>query len=305
MSNENQQPTPEVEQKPSSDKVSPFLSSPLPQGTPQGQQQSLQQGLASTPTGGSVPKYNLPRGANTGNVGATTHFGYQTVSSDEKAQKVAEVFHSVASKYDIMNDLMSFGIHRLWKRFAINMSGVRRGQHVLDIAGGTGDLAKVFSREVGPQGHVVLSDINESMLNVGRDRLIDAGCTNVDFVLANAETLEPFADNSFDLVTISFGLRNVTDKDAALQAMYRVLKPGGRLLVLEFSKPVFEPFSKLPMMGKLVANDSESYKYLAESIRMHPDQRTLKGMMENAGFQSCDYHNLTGGIVAVHRGFKL
>ncbi|MGS5404071.1 bifunctional demethylmenaquinone methyltransferase/2-methoxy-6-polyprenyl-1,4-benzoquinol methylase UbiE [Acinetobacter junii] len=314
MSNENQQPTPEVEQKPSSDKVSPFLSSPLPQGTPQGQQQSLQQGLAFPPTGGSVPKYNLPRGANTGNVGATTHFGYQTVSSDEKAQKVAEVFHSVASKYDIMNDLMSFGIHRLWKRFAINMSGVRRGQHVLDIAGGTGDLAKVFSREVGPQGHVVLSDINESMLNVGRDRLIDAGCTNVDFVLANAETLEPFADNSFDLVTISFGLRNVTDKDAALQAMYRVLKPGGRLLVLEFSKPVFEPFSKLydfysftalPMMGKLVANDSESYKYLAESIRMHPDQRTLKGMMENAGFQSCDYHNLTGGIVAVHRGFKL
>ena len=165
-----------------------------------------------------------------------------------------------------------------------------------------------------PQGHVVLSDINESMLNVGRDRLIDAGCTNVDFVLANAETLEPFADNSFDLVTISFGLRNVTDKDAALAAMYRVLKPGGRLLILEFSKPVFEPFSKLydlysftalPIMGKLVANDSESYKYLAESIRMHPDQRTLKGMMENAGFQSCDYHNLTGGIVAVHRGFKL
>lgn len=213
-----------------------------------------------------------------------------------------------------MNDLMSFGIHRLWKRFAINMSGVRRGQHVLDIAGGTGDLAKVFSREVGPTGHVVLSDINESMLNVGRDRLIDAGCTNVDFVLANAETLEPFADNSFDLLTISFGLRNVTDKDAALASMYRVLKPGGRLLVLEFSKPVFEPFSKLydlysftalPIMGKIIANDSESYKYLAESIRMHPDQRTLKGMMENAGFQNCDYHNLTGGIVAVHRGFKL
>ena len=256
----------------------------------------------------------MPRGANTGNVGESTHFGFQTVSSQDKAQKVAEVFHSVASKYDIMNDLMSFGIHRLWKRFAINMSGVRRGQHVLDIAGGTGDLAKVFSREVGPTGHVVLSDINESMLNVGRDRLIDAGCTNVDFVLANAETLEPFADNSFDLLTISFGLRNVTDKDAALAAMYRVLKPGGRLLILEFSKPVFEPFSKLydlysftalPIMGKLIANDAESYKYLAESIRMHPDQRTLKGMMENAGFQNCDYHNLTGGIVAVHRGFKL
>lgn len=270
--------------------------------------------MTDTPVTGSVPKYNLPRGANTGNVGSTTHFGYQTVSSEDKAQKVAEVFHSVASKYDIMNDLMSFGIHRLWKRFAINMSGVRRGQHVLDIAGGTGDLAKVFSREVGPTGHVVLSDINESMLNVGRDRLIDAGCTNVDFVLANAETLEPFEDNSFDLLTISFGLRNVTDKDAALAAMYRVLKPGGRLLVLEFSKPVFEPFSKLydlysftalPIMGKIIANDSESYKYLAESIRMHPDQRTLKGMMENAGFQNCDYHNLTGGIVAVHRGFKL
>ncbi|MFG4597860.1 bifunctional demethylmenaquinone methyltransferase/2-methoxy-6-polyprenyl-1,4-benzoquinol methylase UbiE [Acinetobacter baumannii] len=315
MSNENQKPTSPTEQAQSSDKVSPFLSSPLPQGTPQGQQQSLQQTLTDTPVSGSVPKYNLPRGAgNTGNVGETTHFGYSTVRTEDKAQKVAEVFHSVASKYDLMNDLMSFGIHRLWKRFAINMSGVHRGQHVLDIAGGTGDLAKVFSREVGPQGHVVLSDINESMLNVGRDRLIDAGCTNVDFVLANAETLEPFADNSFDLVTISFGLRNVTDKDAALASMFRVLKPGGRLLVLEFSKPVFEPFSKLydlysftalPIMGKLVANDSESYKYLAESIRMHPDQRTLKGMMENAGFQNCDYHNLTGGIVAVHRGFKL
>jgi hypothetical protein len=170
--------------------VSPFLTEPLPQGTAQGQQKSLQQQLTDTPVTGSVPKYNLPRGANTGNVGNTTHFGYQTVSSEDKAQKVAEVFHSVASKYDIMNDLMSFGIHRLWKRFAINMSGVRRGQRVLDIAGGTGDLAKVFSREVGPTGHVVLSDINESMLNVGRDRLIDAGCTNVDFVLANAETLE-------------------------------------------------------------------------------------------------------------------
>ena len=314
MSNENQTPTATQESAQNTDKVSPFLTEPLPQGTAQGQQKSLQQQLTDTPVTGSVPKYNLPRGANTGNVGNTTHFGYQTVSSEDKAQKVAEVFHSVASKYDIMNDLMSFGIHRLWKRFAINMSGVRRGQRVLDIAGGTGDLAKVFSREVGPTGHVVLSDINESMLNVGRDRLIDAGCTNIDFVLANAETLEPFEDNSFDLLTISFGLRNVTDKDAALAAMYRVLKPGGRLLVLEFSKPVFEPFSKLydlysftalPIMGKIIANDSESYKYLAESIRMHPDQRTLKGMMENAGFQNCDYHNLTGGIVAVHRGFKL
>lgn len=273
---------------------SPFLNQPLPQGTPQGQQQTLP-------------------GADHSNLGSTTHFGYKTVGVEEKQEKVAEVFHSVAAKYDLMNDLMSFGIHRLWKRFTINLSGVRRGQHVLDIAGGTGDLALAFSREVGAQGRVVLSDINESMLNVGRDRLIDKGCTNVEFVLANAETLAPFADESFDLLTISFGLRNVTDKDAALRAMYRVLKPGGRLLILEFSKPVFEPLSRLydlysftalPIMGKLVANDSESYRYLAESIRMHPDQRTLKQMMESAGFQSCDYHNMTGGIVALHRGFK-
>ncbi|ESK39292.1 ubiquinone/menaquinone biosynthesis methyltransferase ubiE [Acinetobacter nectaris CIP 110549] len=307
MSNENQTPTTTPNTATQSDKVSPFLSSPLPEGTPQGQQTSLQ-----TPNDN---KYTLPKGANKNeHVGETTHFGFETVRTEEKEQKVAHVFHSVAKKYDLMNDLMSFGIHRLWKRFAIQMSGVRRGQHVLDIAGGTGDLAKVFSREVGSQGHVVLSDINESMLNVGRDRLIDAGCTNVDFVLANAESLEPFEDNSFDLVTISFGLRNVTNKEAALESMLRVLKPGGRLLILEFSKPIFEPFSKLydaysftalPLMGKIIANDSESYKYLAESIRMHPDQKTLKGMMENAGFQNCDYHNLTAGIVAVHRGFKL
>lgn len=307
MSNENQTPTTTPNTATQSDKVSPFLSSPLPEGTPQGQQTSLQ-----TPNDN---KYTLPKGANKNeHVGETTHFGFETVRTEEKEQKVAHVFHSVAKKYDLMNDLMSFGIHRLWKRFAIQMSGVRRGQHVLDIAGGTGDLAKVFSREVGSQGHVVLSDINESMLNVGRDRLIDAGCTNVDFVLANAESLEPFEDNSFDLVTISFGLRNVTNKEAALESMLRVLKPGGRLLILEFSKPIFEPFSKLydaysftalPLMGKIIANDSESYKYLAESIRMHPDQKTLKGMMESAGFQNCDYHNLTAGIVAVHRGFKL
>lgn len=242
-----------------------------------------------------------------------THFGYKTVNKAEKQARVADVFTSVAKKYDIMNDLMSFGIHRLWKRYAISLSGVRAGQHVLDIAGGTGDLAKVFSREVGRSGKVVLSDINAAMLEVGRERLINAGCNNVDFVLANAETLAPFDDNSFDLLTISFGLRNVTDKESALRAMYRVLKPGGRLLILEFSKPVFEPLSKaydlysftaLPMMGKLVANDSESYKYLAESIRMHPDQQTLKQMMEQAGFENCDYHNLTAGIVAVHRGFK-
>lgn len=264
----------------------------LPTGTPQGQS-TLQN----------------PEGA----AEETTHFGYQTVKKSEKQAKVAEVFSSVARKYDVMNDLMSFGIHRLWKRYAISLTGVRSGQRVLDIAGGTGDLAKVFSREVGRSGRVVLSDINEAMLEVGRTRLINAGCNNVDFVLANAETLEPFADNSFDLVTISFGLRNVTDKDKALLAMHRVLKPGGRLLVLEFSKPVFEPLSKaydlysftaLPLMGKLVANDAESYQYLAESIRMHPDQQTLKAMMENTGFVNCDYHNLTGGIVAVHRGFK-
>ncbi|WP_367111706.1 bifunctional demethylmenaquinone methyltransferase/2-methoxy-6-polyprenyl-1,4-benzoquinol methylase UbiE [uncultured Psychrobacter sp.] len=242
-----------------------------------------------------------------------THFGYKTVKKAEKQARVADVFTSVAKKYDIMNDLMSFGIHRLWKRYAISLSGVRAGQQVLDIAGGTGDLAKVFSREVGRSGHVVLSDINAAMLEVGRERLINAGCNNVDFVLANAETLAPFDDESFDLLTISFGLRNVTDKDAALRSMYRVLKPGGRLLILEFSKPVFEPLSKaydlysftaLPMMGKLVANDSESYQYLAESIRMHPNQQTLKQMMEEAGFENCDYHNLTAGIVAVHRGFK-
>ena len=271
----------------------------LPTGTPQGQA-DLQ-----------TPASEQPK--HTDNADETTHFGYQTVKKAEKEAKVAEVFTSVATKYDIMNDLMSFGIHRLWKRYAIKLSGVRTGQQVLDIAGGTGDLAKVFSREVGRAGKVVLSDINAAMLDVGRTRLINAGCNNVDFVLANAETLEPFADNSFDLVTISFGLRNVTDKDKALSAMYRVLKPGGRLLILEFSKPVFEPLSKaydlysftaLPLMGKLVANDADSYQYLAESIRMHPDQATLKRMMETAGFTNCDYHNLTGGIVAVHRGFK-
>lgn len=304
MSNENQTPKTAQQTAPETDKTSPFLTSPLPKGTPQGQTQTKQ-----------TTHYDLPEGATrTEHVGETTHFGFKTVNTAEKEQKVAHVFHSVAKKYDLMNDLMSFGIHRLWKRFAIRMSGVRSGQHVLDIAGGTGDLAKVFSKEVGASGRVVLSDINASMLAVGKTRLTQAKCKNVEYVLANAESLAPFADNSFDLVTISFGLRNVTDKDAALEAMYRVLKPGGRLLILEFSKPVFEPFSKLydlysftalPLIGKIVANDAQSYQYLAESIRMHPDQRTLKQMMETAQFKDCDYHNLTGGIVAVHRGFKL
>lgn len=247
------------------------------------------------------------------NTGEVTHFGYQTVDKAAKEGKVAEVFHSVAAKYDIMNDLMSFGIHRLWKRFTVEMSGVRPGQQVLDIAGGTGDLARAFVREVGVNGRVVLADINASMLNVGRDKLLDVGvASRIEFVQANAECL-PFAPGSFDLITIAFGLRNVTDKDAAIRSMYQSLKPGGRLLVLEFSKPVIDPlakiydaysFSLLPMMGKLVANDPDSYRYLAESIRMHPDQETLKGMMENSGFERCDYHNLTGGIVALHRGFK-
>ena len=311
MSTENNKSITKQTKNPES-KTSPFLTEALPESIPQGQQQSLKHTQAVAQ--GATPHYDLPHGADSQAIGSTTHFGYQTINTEEKAQKVAHVFHSVASKYDLMNDLMSFGIHRLWKRFAINLSGVRRGQHVLDIAGGTGDLAKVFSREVGETGRVVLSDINASMLNVGRERLLNAGCSNVDFVLANAETLEPFADNSFDLLSISFGLRNVTNKDAALAAMYRVLKPGGRLLILEFSKPKFEPFSKLydlysftalPLMGKLVANDAESYRYLAESIRMHPDQNTLKQMMQQAGFSNCDFHNLTGGVVAVHRGFKL
>jgi demethylmenaquinone methyltransferase/2-methoxy-6-polyprenyl-1,4-benzoquinol methylase len=243
----------------------------------------------------------------------TTHFGYQNVPESEKAGKVAEVFHSVAAKYDLMNDLMSAGIHRLWKRFTIELSGVRPGNRVLDIAGGTGDLTRQFSRLVGPAGEVVLADINASMLKVGRDRLLDRGAAgNIRFVQADAEKL-PFPDNHFDVVTIAFGLRNVTHKEDALRSMLRVLKPGGRLLVLEFSKPsngllskAYDTysFSLLPMMGKLITNDADSYRYLAESIRMHPDQETLKGMMADAGFERVSYHNMTGGIVALHRGIK-
>ncbi|MDB4837574.1 bifunctional demethylmenaquinone methyltransferase/2-methoxy-6-polyprenyl-1,4-benzoquinol methylase UbiE [Marinomonas sp.] len=243
----------------------------------------------------------------------TTHFGFKEIPEDEKAQAVAQVFHSIAAKYDIMNDLMSGGVHRLWKRHTISQSGVRAGNSVLDIAGGTGDLTLKFSRLVGSEGQVILADINDSMLKVGRDKLANNGIVgNVKFVQANAEAL-PFPDDTFDCITIAFGLRNVTDKSKALASMYRVLKPGGRLLVLEFSKPQAEwlsqaydqySFRLLPAMGKLIANDSESYRYLAESIRMHPNQETLKDMMTEVGFERAQYQNLTGGIVALHKGFK-
>jgi len=244
----------------------------------------------------------------------TTHFGYEEVPVEEKENRVADVFHSVASKYDAMNDLMSLGIHRIWKRFTIELSGVRPGNRVLDVAGGTGDLSIAFSRLVGSEGEVILSDINSSMLNVGRDRILDKGISgNLNYVQANAECL-PFADDSFDCITIAFGLRNVTDKDAALRSMLRVLKPGGRLLVLEFSKPgspllnkIYDTYSfkVLPVMGKIIANDADSYEYLAESIRMHPDQETLKSMMESAGFERCRFHNMAAGIVALHIGYRI
>ncbi|MDV6327682.1 bifunctional demethylmenaquinone methyltransferase/2-methoxy-6-polyprenyl-1,4-benzoquinol methylase UbiE [Idiomarina sp. PL1-037] len=240
-------------------------------------------------------------------------FGYQKVARNQKKNLVADVFQSVAAKYDVMNDLMSLGIHRLWKRYTIDCSGARRGMKVLDIAGGTGDLTAQFSRRVGAEGEVVLADINDAMLKVGRDKLRDIGVIgNVRYVQADAEEL-PFDDNTFDVITIAFGLRNVTDKDKALRSMLRVLKPGGRLLILEFSKPVsatlnqvydFYSFNILPKMGQVVANDSDSYQYLAESIRMHPDQETLKSMMEAAGYEKVDYQNMTGGVVALHRGYK-
>jgi len=244
----------------------------------------------------------------------TTHFGFETVAEEEKIGRVRHVFDSVASKYDIMNDVMSMGVHRLWKRFAIETAGVRPGNQVLDLASGTCDLALRFSQIVGPTGKVIASDINGSMLSCGRERMINEGAVgNVEYVLANAESL-PFKDNQFDCVTISFGLRNVTHKDVALRSIQRVLKPGGRLLVLEFSKPVVPGLDKvydaysfklLPFMGKVVAQDEDSYRYLAESIRMHPGQDELKQMMIDAGLERCEYFNLSGGIVALHRGYKL
>lgn len=242
-----------------------------------------------------------------------THFGFQEVPETQKSRLVGEVFHSVAQKYDLMNDVMSLGIHRLWKQFAISQSGVRVGSRVLDVAGGTGDLAAQFAEKVGATGAVVVADINASMLEVGRERLADRGLIgNIEYVLADAEKL-PFPDNHFDCISIAFGLRNVTRQAAALSSMYRVLKPGGKLIILEFSRPVAPALSKLydvysfkvlPLMGRLIANDEASYRYLAESIRKHPDQDTLKAMMQTAGFERVDYHNLTGGIVALHKGYK-
>lgn len=243
----------------------------------------------------------------------TTHFGFKQVAIDDKAALVRGVFDSVAGKYDLMNDLMSLGIHRIWKRLAVQLSNVRKGEQVLDLAGGTGDLSVLFEKRVGPTGKIVLADINSEMLRNGRNRLIDKGLiANITYAQVNAECL-PFADNTFDCVCIGFGLRNVTDKMSALRSMFRVLKPGGRLIVLEFSHPTdkltekvydFYSFSILPKIGKVIAQDEDSYRYLAESIRMHPKQEELKSMMQQAGFERCEYFNMTQGIVAVHRGYK-
>lgn len=244
----------------------------------------------------------------------TTHFGFRTVNRDDKARLVRAVFDSVAGKYDLMNDLMSMGIHRVWKRLALQLSHVRPGERVLDLAGGTGDMTRLFRQKVGAHGAVVLSDINAEMLKRGRDRLLDEGVADgVFYAQIDAESL-PFRDNQFDCVCIAFGLRNVTQKENALKSMYRVLKPGGRVIILEFSQVQGEMFRKtydvysfkvLPLIGKLVANDEDSYRYLAESIRMHPDQETLKHMMRDAGFDRTEYFNFTHGVVAVHRGYKV
>lgn len=243
----------------------------------------------------------------------STDFGYQRIPFGEKADKVRGVFDSVANKYDIMNDVMSFGIHRLWKRIAIELSNVREGQRVLDLATGTADLAAHFATVVGPRGLVMATDINEAMVRQGRDKCTDRGMVgNIAFVQADAQHL-PFPDASFDCVTMAFGLRNVTHKEEALAAIHKVLKPGGQALILEFSRPskligpVYDTYSHnvLPLMGKAIVGDADSYRYLAESIRMHPDQETLKLMMENAGFAYCDYLNMSAGIVALHRGYKL
>ncbi len=242
---------------------------------------------------------------------AETHFGFETVAEEEKAKRVAGVFTSVASKYDVMNDLMSVGLHRIWKRFAVDLSGVRAGQRVLDVAGGSADLSRLFLKQVGASGQVVLTDINNAMLRVGRDRLLDDGIPTPT-TQCDAEFL-PFPDNYFDCVSIAFGLRNVTHKEAALREMRRVIKPGGRVIVLEFSK-IAKPLEKaydlysfklLPKLGKLIANDEDSYRYLAESIRMHPGQEELKQMMKDAGLERVEFFNLTGGVVAVHRGYKI
>jgi len=240
----------------------------------------------------------------------TTHFGFNTVSETEKADKVANVFHSVAERYNLMNDLMSGGLHRLWKRFAIDVSGVKLGDKVLDIAGGTGDLSALFLKRVGKTGEVWLTDINNSMLSIGRDRLIDEG-KSVPVAQCDAEVL-PFPDNYFNCVSVAFGLRNMTHKESALKEMLRVIKPGGTVIVLEFSKvwgplrPIYDAYSfkLLPAMGKMIADDADSYRYLAESIRVHPSQETLKEMMEEAGYERVEYFNLSAGIVALHRGYK-
>lgn len=246
------------------------------------------------------------------NVQETTHFGYRQVATDDKVEHVARVFHSVANKYDMMNDLMSLGSHRLMKRMTVELSAVRQGQFILDLAGGTGDLAAHYATRVGNGGQVTLCDINRSMLDMGRDKLLDKGfATNINYVQSDAEQL-PFPEDHFDCVAIGFGLRNITRKDKALASMLRVLKPGGRLVVLEFSTPgnealqkVYDLYSRLwPRIGEWITGDSDSYQYLVESIRVHPDQEELKSMMQAAGYVNCNYHNLMGGIAAIHKGFK-